>query len=127
MRWLAIILLLGVFIRHDTSFLASSLTPLTPGSWFTVMGGLWEIVLCMAILRTVPSTPLLTAAMLIGISEGAQISVCRIAITDISAVPPKADLCDYVTGLPIGFLMTFAELGLVVGVIAMNWHSARRS
>lgn len=127
MRWLAIVLLLGVFIRHDTSFLASNLTSLTPGAWFTVMGGLWEVVLCLALLLWVRSVPLAAAALLVGILEGAQISVCRAMIIDISAVPPKADLCDYVTGWPIGFLMTFAEIGVVGWAIAMSWPSVRRS
>lgn len=126
MKWLSIVLLVGVFVRHDTSYLASTLTSLTPGAWFTVMGGLWEIVLCVALLMFV-SASLGTTALLIGILEGAQISVCRAMITDISAVPPKVNLCDYVTGWPIGFLMTSAELGMVCWVIGKNWRWGSRS
>src|SRR5437899_2034845 len=124
MRWLGPILLIAVFLRHDTS---QWLPAFSPAAWFYILGGFWEILLCAVILNAAPSIPLLTAAMWIGILEGAQISTCRLLTADISQVPKGANLCDHLTGWPIGFLMTFAELGLVVGIIAMSWRSVRRS
>jgi len=35
--------------------------------------------------------------------------------------------CDFLTGWPIGFLMTFAYLGIIAGLVAKNWYSASRS
>jgi hypothetical protein len=122
LRWLAIVLLVGVFVRHDTSYLASTFTPLTPGAWFTVMGGLWEITLCLALLLWVRSIPLAAAALWIGILEGAQISACRAVIADIRSVPQNVNLCDYLTGWHVGAIMTGVYLFIVCMAIGKEWR-----
>src|SRR5260221_9231923 len=78
MKWLGPILLVGVFLRHDT---AQWLPGYNPGAWFYILGGAWEVILCSALLLTFHAIPLLTAALWIGILEGAHVSVCRLATT----------------------------------------------
>lgn len=126
MKWLGPFLLICVFLRHDTSYLMAGLLHLTPGAWFTIMGGLLEIILCSLMLLLLPLPTLAVTALWIGILEGAQIAACRPFISDISRVQNE-NLCDYVTGWPVGYLMTFAELGVVGWAIAMSWPSVRRS
>src|SRR5258707_12817845 len=76
MKWLGPILLVGVFLRHDT---AQWLPGYNPGAWFYILGGAWEVILCSALLLTFHAIPLLTAALWIGVFEGRQVSVCRLA------------------------------------------------
>jgi dipeptide/tripeptide permease len=125
MRW-GLALLVAVFVRHDTSYLASHLTPLTPGAWFTTMGGLWEVILCFIVQLYVRSH-FAVAACWIGIIEGAQIAVCRPFIADISQVPQDLTLCDFVTGWRIGIPILVLELLIVCWAIGKNWRSASRS
>jgi len=49
MQWLGPVLLIGVFVRHDT---AQWLPGYTPPEWFYILGGTWEILLCASILLT---------------------------------------------------------------------------
>jgi len=112
MRLIAFALLLGVFIRHNTYAILSQQTGMTEPWVFYVLGGLWEVVLCSVLLMIFwamrPSIwkNLAIAAMAIGILEGAQVFVCRLCVKDIYAVPPGTNLCDYVSGLPIGVSLT---------------------
>src|SRR5882672_9284152 len=101
-RWLGPILLVGVFLRHNTS---QWFPGYSPAAWFYVLGGLWEILLCACVLLAYSHNPLLAAAMWIGILEGSQVSICRLATKDIDAVHGQ-NLCDALTGLPIGATMT---------------------
>jgi hypothetical protein len=117
MKWLGPILLVGVFVRHNTSFW---LTGYSPAAWFYVMGGMWEIVLCSTILFLIRA-PLVIAAMWIGILEGAQVSICRLATKDIDAVHGQ-NLCDAITNLPIGATMTGLYVILVCWAIGKAWR-----
>jgi hypothetical protein len=111
----------AVFVRHDTSYLASTFTPLTPGAWFTTMGGLWEIVLCSLVLSLWRAPWPVVAAMWIGIVEGAQIAACRPFIVDISKVPQDVTLCDYVTGWSLGIPILALYLFIVCMAIGKEW------
>lgn len=108
MRVVALALLIGVFVRHDAINMISQISGMTPAAIYYILGGAWESVLCGAILllsfqmRACLWRRVLRIAMLVGIVEGAQASVCRAAVRDIRAVPQGVDLCDYVTGLPLG-------------------------
>ncbi|MFA6168947.1 MAG: hypothetical protein WC700_20140 [Gemmatimonadaceae bacterium] len=111
MRFLALILLAGAFLRHGTANWLAEGSSMSAAAWFYVLGGAWEAVLCAVILlmvygyhRTIWRVMAATA-LVIGILEGAQMSVCRLAITDIRAVPAGVNLCDYATGLPVGAVM----------------------
>jgi integral membrane sensor domain MASE1 len=122
MKWLGSLLLVGVFLRHDTS---QWLPGYSPAAWFYVLGGLWEITLCASLLIWVSQTSLLTAALWIGILEGAQVSVCRLATKDIDAVHGQ-NLCDALTGLPVGATMTALYLGIVCVAIGKAWRKNAR-
>ena len=107
MRWLASILLIGVFARHNLAF---SLPGYSPAAWFYILGGMWEACLCFSLMLFLKA-PLVLAALWIGILEGAQISTCRLLTADITQIPKGANLCDHLTGLPIGATMTALYLG----------------
>lgn len=111
MRFLAILLVSGAFMRHGAAnVLAGSLGIAAPG-WFYILGGAWEVVLCGSVAwmaygyRESMWRWLVLAAASIGALEGAQISACRLAVADMASVPSGANLCDFATGLPVGPVM----------------------
>lgn len=119
MRTLAIVLLVGVFARHDTANWLADGSALSPAAWFYVLGGAWEATLCALMLWQVMGYPaelwrnLAAAGLLIGISEGVQVSVCRLAVEDIRAIPPGINMCDHIAGMPVGAVMTSLYLLLI--------------
>jgi hypothetical protein len=123
-RAIAILLLLGVFLRHDTAFNVSDATGWTPGGVFYVSGALWEMLLCALLLfliwnyRSSVWRHLGIAAGFIGIFEAAMMGACQMAIT--TRPPPNTFQCDHVTGLPI-FLITLAIEAVVLLVIVGVW------
>ena len=125
MKALAFVLLLGVFIRHDSANWLASITGLTPAAMFYILGGLWEFTLCSLLLFMVLGYPytlwrgLASAGLVIGVLEGFQIFACRLAIADIGAVPMGANLCDFSTGFPVGAVMTSLYLFMIC------WHFGR--
>ena len=125
MKQLAIVLLLGVFIRHDTANWIAASSGMSPAAVFYILGGAWEFVLCGLLLWAVCGyywtiwSGLASAALVIGMIEGAQVSLCRLAIQDIRSVPQGTNLCDYVTGLPVGAVLT------TVYVLLICWHFGR--
>ena len=107
MKIIAAILLIGVFLRHGSHNLLAGNTALSPAAWFYILGGLWEVVLCGVLLFILLSAKgqlkyFAIWAMIIGILEGLQISVCRLSIDNLSSVPKGTDLCDYLLGVPLG-------------------------
>ena len=108
MRAVALVLIVGVFARYDAVNMLSQMFGMSPPAIYYILGGVWEAVLSAVILlltyqmRECIWRRIIRAAMLIGIIEGTQSSVCRVAFRDIRAVPQGTDLCDYVTGLPFG-------------------------
>jgi len=123
-KLLASVLLLGVFIRHDSAWWIAAETGANPRVVFYVLGGAWEAVLCALILWALysyPVTPwrnLAIAACAIGALEGAQMAACRMAIGSRS-IPTGVNLCDYSTGLPVGAVMTSLYLLIIC------WHVGR--
>jgi hypothetical protein len=116
---LGLILLVGVFTRHDTAW---SLPGYSPQAWFYILGGFWETLLCLVIL-TRATEPFLVAAMWIGILEGAQMSVCRLATTGPIG---KGNLCDALTGWHVGAIMTGVYLFIVCMAIGKEWRQSVR-
>ena len=122
MRWLACLLLVGVFVRHDASHW---LPWYSAPEWFYILGGLWECLLSASLLLFL-RWPLAVAALWIGILEGAQVAACG-ALMGHARAPEGFNECDYLTGLPIGFLLTVMEFGVVCWAIKMSWRSASHS
>lgn len=119
MRALAFVLVVGVFARHGLANAIAEHSTLSPAAWFYVLGGAWEVALCACLAWAIIGyraslwRSLGLAACAIGAIEGAQMSACRLAITDIRAVPAGANLCDFATGLPVGaVLFTLYLLGI---------------
>jgi len=119
----AFILLLGVFIRHTGHNWLTSGYP--PAALYYMLGGIWEATLCLVLAwiaygyRYSIWRGLITASLFIGAFEGLQASACRLAISDIKAVPRGTNLCDYATGLPVGAVMMSAYLLMIC------WHFGR--
>lgn len=123
MKAVAAILLLGVFLRHDTAFLLSGWTGMTPSGVFYVLGGAWEFTLCAVLLailwhakRDVWAT-LALAGLAIGMVESFMIVACKMALR----MPPPTGMtnCQAVTGLPIG------TVALTIEAMAICWIVGR--
>lgn len=112
MRWLACALLLAVSMRHNSAFWVADMLQTTPAAVSYVMGGLLEVILGLAIaslLLTFAASVwrnLALVAAAIAVIEGSQMAVCRVLITDIRQLPPNTTLCDFVTGIPIGSVIS---------------------
>lgn len=125
MKALAFVLILGVFIRHDSPNWLAALSGMTPAAVFYILGGMWEVVLCTLLLWLVAGYPytiwqaIASVALLVGISEGFQMFACRLAIVDIKAVPRGQNLCDFATGFPVGAVTTSLYL------LALCWIVGR--
>ena len=105
MRLLVAILGIGVLVRHT----AHNFLPwLSAKGWFYIFGGIWEAVLCGLIAAFLLAakrdkwTKLGITACVIGALEGLQMAACRLAVGNERV---GGNLCDAVTGLPIGAVM----------------------
>ena len=121
MRWLGPLLLIGVFARHNLTWLPGY----SPAEWFYVLGGVWELVLCAALFPFLSTSSLATAALWIGILEGAQVAVCG-ALMGHRRPPEGVPECDYLSGLPIGATMTALYVILVCMAIGKEWRAGSR-
>lgn len=124
MKFAAIILLIGVVVRHYGIFWLSDLTGFSSQAIIYILSGLWEFVLCGILLfiaygyRWSIWRGLACSALLIGMVEGLMQSGCRLAVKDVRAAK-GANLCDYATGLPVGAVV--ASLAIVM----IAWHFGR--
>jgi hypothetical protein len=123
-KWIAIALLLGVFVRHDTALFLAGFLGFPDRAWFYMLGGAGEVLLCTALLPFArgfiePWRFLALSGLWIWIIESAQLPICRAAITDMGQVPHGVNLCDFVTDLPIGATMTALYLIVIcLGIFA---------
>lgn len=123
MRAVAILLLLGVFVAHDTANWLSEHSRFTPPAIFYMLQGAWSVVLSCIVLmffwaaRKCIWRTLAIAAMVISICEGLQVTGCRFMVKDIWNVPPGTNMCDYATGLPVGTVATILYLVILAWVI----------
>lgn len=107
MKWLSALLLLGVCVRHFTAHNIGAQTYLNARGWFYVMGGLWEAMLCGILLMLVleaqksPYRLIAAFALIVGMAEAMQMSVCRALVVDMKTIPIGANICDHVAGLPV--------------------------
>jgi len=108
-KWIALTLLCGVFIAHDTAnWLAFG--SFTPGRVFYMLQGAWSALLSailMVFVLTQKRTiwrDLSVAALAISIIEGMEMPVCTLAV-DSAKVPRGTNLCDYAAGFPIGYVI----------------------
>jgi hypothetical protein len=118
MKWIAGLLLVGVFFRHSAHTWLAGTMGIPVAGWFYVLGGVWEVLLCAVLalmfgaMREDRWARVAFAAMLIGIAEGAQMAGCRLMIEDMSKLPRGVNICDAATGLPIG--AAFFSLYLII-------------
>ena len=123
MKWLVLIVTASIFVRHNSAFwMASALNTTAPAVSY-VMGALLEVVMGATIALLLLAHPkslwrtLGIFAGCIAAIEGAQMAVCRLAIADIRALPPNTTLCDFVTGLPIGSVLTTLYLSGILYLV----------
>lgn len=126
MKPLAILLLVGVFIRHGSAGWLADLTSFPVKGIFYILGGMWEAILCVALLRFIileRETLWVRLAMLAcvaGAIEGLQMAVCRTLTPDISAVPVGENLCwQFTNPVPVGIVLYvcyfFAAMWIIGG------------
>jgi len=109
MKYLAYLLLIGAFFRHNTSNWIAAITGANPRAIFYIEGGLWEAALCALVLgfiwewywREDAYRYMAVMGCLYGMGEGLQMSVCR-----LFADAGHGNLCDSWTGLPVGATTT---------------------
>ena len=106
-KWLAVILLVGVFVRHDTAYTLADMTGFNPKAIFYVLGGWWEAILAAIILQFVRQRPernvywhLSIFACLVTICESLQMT-CQLFTGSTTG-----NVCDNLSRLPIGATMT---------------------
>lgn len=129
MRWLAILLVVGVFVAHDAANWLSEGTRFSPGWVFYMLQGVWSALLsaCLLIffISAKPSLwrSLGIAGLAISIIEGAMVVGCALLVDDIYAVPRGTTLCHYATGLPIGSAITCLEVFILAWIVGMwTWR-----
>ncbi len=132
MRAIAIVLVVGVFLAHDAANWIADGSRFTPAAVFYMLHGAWEATLSallLAVLVVVKASmwrDLAVAALVISIVEALQMTACRLAISDIKAVPRGVSLCDYATGLPVhGVLLTLEVFAIffIMGAWVNKWRS----
>ena len=109
MKAIAILLLLGVFLRHDTAFKIAELTGWSPSGVFYVEGALLEILLLGLLALFIWYSrsawrSLAIATCGVGMLEAAMMATCQMLIK--SRPPANMTQCDYVTGWPISAVTT---------------------
>lgn len=123
MKHLAVFFLIGVYVRHHSSHWLAEQTGFRPGSIFYMLGGLWEVALyaiLAAFIWNYAKSVWRTIALFalgMGAFEGMLLPACRLAIKDIDAMPPNANMCDYATGMPITLILLSAYLIIFCYVI----------
>jgi hypothetical protein len=121
MRAVAIGLVVGVFLAHHGANWLSDGSTFTPAAVFYMLQGVWEATLSALLLTVLAAAKaslwrdLALAALAISIIEGVQMPACRLAITDIKAVPRGVSLCDHATNLPVNAVL------LTLEVLALCW------
>ena len=129
MKAVALVLLFGVFIAHDTANWIAEVTGYSPAAVFYMEQGTWTVILSSCLLVFVLTQKaslwrtLGLAAIGISIVEGSMIPVCRLAVSDISLVPRGTNLCDYVTGLPVSATLLTVEIMIVCWIIGTFYRN----
>lgn len=131
----AVLLLAGIFLRHDSSFVIAAVTDRAPRDIFHIAGGLLEIellaiimVLLYLLIRFVPTNihtqfwyALAQLVCFIGIIEGLMVSGCTMFLREYP--PPGVTVCTHVTGWEIGWWVKGGELiALAALVVLYTWN-----
>lgn len=121
MKFLGVFLTILVLVRHDTAYALGEVLSLSPRAAYYVLGGIQETVLWTLVATFILSyrnsiwRSLALGACVIGIVEGLMIPICRVALKGRNT----GDVCDFVTGLPIGGTM------VAVYTLVICWYLAR--
>lgn len=128
MRWIAIVLLLGVFIVHDTPQWIVEGTGY-PRNWFFYgLIGAWTALLSAVTAPFFWEQPhslwrsLALAALAISFIEGMEMPACLLALdpANVNRMPSGYSLCDYVVGFPIGKII---ECLYFLAVLYILWRA----
>lgn len=128
MKPLAVLLIVGLFVRHGGAGWISDITNFPVKGIFYILGGYWEAILCVVLLSFIALEAetlwvrLAMLACLAGAVEGLQMAACRTFTADISAVPAGVNLCTDLTGIPLGtafFVCYFLAAMWIIG----KWHA----
>jgi hypothetical protein len=129
-RFIAIVLVVGVFLAHDGEHWLSEGSRFSPAAVFYMLQGAWTVVLsaCLLLLLTAAVASvwrdLAVTALGISIVEGSLLPVCRFPVANIKEVPMGVGLCDHVTGLPVHAVLLTLEVLAVVWIAGTGIRSA---
>ena len=137
MKWLewifGALLLVAVFVRHNAINAISEWSGMSRIGVFYVLGGMWESILCGALLIVAtamkPSVGVffLKSAMWVGLIEGSLTAGCRLAIHDIGKLPAGVNTCDYLAGFEIGKPLMIFYFLLICWLAGRERHAVRSS
>ena len=108
MKVLSIIITIGVLIVYAGCNLLADVTGYSYRAMFYMLMGAWSAVLslCLMLFIFFSSHSIWRSIALFALFgssiEGMQMTVCRALVDDINNIPSGMNLCDYLTGLPIG-------------------------
>jgi hypothetical protein len=130
MRVVALILLGGVFIANDTANWLAERSHFSAAWLFYMLQGWWVLVLSCVLLVFILLQPpsiwknISVFSLVVSMVEAGQIPLCRAAVDDIKNVPAGVDLCDYVTGVPIGAATTTLYAAILAWIVgSWAWKS----
>ena len=122
MRWMALVLAVGVFASHDTAHWLSAHSSRGAGEWFYMEQGAWTALLSGVLLvffaAAVASIwrTIAMAALSISILEGLEMPLCM-ALVNPRNVPEGSSLCDAATGLPVSATTVCLEVFILAWLI----------
>jgi hypothetical protein len=123
LKWLSVLLLIGVFVANDGAYLLSG--PYSVAATFYMLQGAWTALLSglllMLFCEAKPSLwkNLGIAAMSISLLEALEIPACRLFIVDISKV--RGNLCD-AWGFPISSVTLTLEVLILAWLVGSYWR-----
>lgn len=133
MKWLAAILLIGVFIADFTWRWLAQDTRFSQYAVWYMLQGFWVMTLCLTnvivllIHKRSVWRDAAIAALAIGAIEGFKAGFFRWFVDDPGKIPRGVDVSDYVTGLPLQTVSATLYIAILTWTFIYHAHARYRS